>query len=108
MKHLKPLKNKQPLETFESFEIFKHLKLKFLTRMRMMHNLTYRVCRLHVEPDLDGAEGEGQSLDDVGLAGEAGPGGAEEGGGVEDVAATTFPGFGGLRGAVELAVDFAQ
>jgi hypothetical protein len=63
---------------------------------------------LHVEPDLDGAEGEGESLDDVGLAGEAGPGGAEEGGGVEDVAATTFLGFGGLRRAVELTVDFAK
>ncbi len=74
----------------------------------MMHHLTYRVCRLHVEPDLDGAEGEGESLHDVGLTGEACPGRAEEGGRVEDVAATTFPGFGGLRGAVELAVDFAK
>ncbi len=63
---------------------------------------------MHVEPNFDGAESEGQSLHDVGLAGEAGPGGAEEGGGVEDVAATTFPGFGGLRGTVELAMDFAK
>ena len=60
------------------------------------------------QPDLDGAEGEGVLLDDLGVGREAGAGVAEERRRVEQVAATLLLVRVVVVRVVEPAVDLAQ
>jgi hypothetical protein len=52
--------------------------------------ITWRVFGLQVEPDFDGAEGEGQELGDLLVGREAGAAAREEGGGVEQGSAASL------------------
>ena len=80
----------------------------FVKVRKMRGIFTGRVLAVHVKPDFDRAEGEREELGDLCVGREASAGGAEEGDGVKDGAATFLRPADVRRRDVELAMDLAK